>query len=57
MRTTLELEQRTIAMGAGHWIKRWAVIQDGAIREMFLERIDAEQCLRGLRDDWESKDE
>ena len=57
MRTTLELEQRTIAMGAGHWIKRWAIIQDGAIREMFLEYTEAQRCLEILREDWESKDE
>ena len=57
MSTTLELQQRTIAMGAGHWIRRWAVIQDGAIREMFLEYTEAQRCLEILREDWESKDE
>ena len=57
MKTDLTIEKHTIPMGAGHYVKRWLLIQDGAIREIFFHRVDAERTLNALREDWESKDE
>jgi hypothetical protein len=57
MKTDLTIEKHTIPMGAGHYVKRWMLIQDGAIRETFHDRADAERTLAVLREDWESKDE
>jgi hypothetical protein len=57
MKTDLTVEKQSIPLGAGHYVKRWLLIQDGAIREMFSHQEDAERTLNALREDWESKDE
>ena len=57
MKTDLSIEKHTIPMGAGHYVKRWVLLQDGAIREIFFNYTDAEQSLNSLRDDWGSQDE
>ena len=57
MKTSLDIRRQVIPMGAGHYVKRWVLIQDGAIRETFYDRADAERTLASLREDWESKDE
>jgi hypothetical protein len=57
MKTDLTIEKHTIPMGAGHYVKRWVLLQDGAIREIFFNYMDAERTLNSLRDDWGSQDE
>jgi len=57
MKTNLDIRKQTIPMGAGLYMKRWVLVQDGAIRETFLRRDEAERTLQALREDWESKDE
>ena len=57
MKTSLDITRHVIPMGMGHYVKRWVLVQDGAIRETFYDRDDAERTLASLREDWESKDE
>jgi hypothetical protein len=57
MKTDLTIEKQSIPLGAGHYVKRWLLIQDGAIRETFIHHVDAERTLNALREDWDSKDE
>ena len=57
MKTSLDIRRHVIPMGMGHYVKRWVLIQDGAIRETLYDRADAERMLTALREDWESKDE
>lgn len=47
----------SVAMGAGIWVKRWAVLQDGAVREWFVAPGDAEVFADSQRRDWGSHDE
>ncbi len=47
----------SVAMGAGIWVKRWAVLQDGAVREWFTAPGDAEVFADAQRRDWGSQDE
>lgn len=47
----------SVAMGAGIWVKRWAVLQDGAVREWFVAPGDAEVFADAQRRDWGSHDE
>ena len=57
MKTSLDIRRHVIPMGMGHYVKRWVLVQDGAIRQTFYDRDDAERTLASLREDWESKDE
>lgn len=57
MKTNLHSEKRTINCGAGHTIVRWAVVQDGGIREYHETREAAEQHIATLSRNWESQDE
>lgn len=52
----LEIQKRTIAMGAGHWLHRYAVIQDGRIKELFADREDAERMMRHIEENWAEKE-
>jgi hypothetical protein len=44
-------------MGAGHWVVRWAVLENQSIRMLFMEQTDAVGYVDRLVEDWASKDE
>jgi peroxiredoxin len=52
----LEIQKRTIAMGAGHWLRRYAVIQDGRVKELFADREDAERMMSLIKQNWAEKE-
>ena len=56
MNTTVEVQKRTIALGAGIWVRRYAVVQDGRVKEMFVEREDADRFMETIRRNWEEKE-
>ena len=56
MNTTVEVQKRTIALGAGNWVRRYAVVQDGRVKEMFVEQEDADRFMETITRNWEAKD-
>ena len=52
----LEIQKHTIAMGAGHWLRRYAVIPDGRIKELFADREDAERMMSLIEQNWAEKE-
>jgi hypothetical protein len=47
----------SIPMGAGHWIQRWVVLQDGSIKILFDTEEQAQSFIEDQLEDWGSKDE
>jgi len=52
----VEVQKRTIAMGAGHWIRRYAVVQDGRVKELFVNQEDAERMMALIKQNWAEKE-
>jgi len=52
----VNVQKRIIAMGAGHWLQRYAVVQDGRIKELFVDREDAEHLMNMIIDNWTEKE-
>ena len=52
----IEVQKRTIAMGAGHWLRRYAVVQDGRVKELFVDRKDAERLMTLICQNWAEKE-
>jgi peroxiredoxin len=52
----VEVQERTIAMGAGHWLRRYAVVQDGRVKELFVDREDAERLMTLICQNWAEKE-
>ena len=52
----IEVQKRTIAMGAGHWLRRYAVLQDGRVKELFVNREDAERLMTLIHQNWAEKE-
>jgi peroxiredoxin len=52
----IEVQKRTIAMGAGHWLRRYAVVQDGRVKELFVDREDAERLMTSIYQNWAEKE-
>ncbi len=52
----VEVQKRTIAMGAGHWLNRYAVVQDGRVKELFIDREDAERLMTLIHQNWAEKE-
>ena len=52
----VEIQKRTIAMGAGHWLRRYAVMQDGRVKELFADREDAERMMTLMKQNWAEKE-
>ena len=52
----LEIQKRTIALGAGHWLHRYAVIQDGRVKQLFADREDAERMMNLIKENWAEKE-
>ena len=50
------VQKRIIAMGAGHWLKRYVVVQDGRIKELFVNREDAEHLMNMIIVNWAEKE-
>ena len=50
------VQKRIIAMGAGHWLKRYVVVQDGRIKELFVNREDAEHLMDMIIQNWAEKE-
>jgi len=57
MKTELRLERRPIMMGAGLSTTRWIVFQDNRIKELFIEKEQAEKYINKLKEEWSSQDE
>jgi|TARA_Y100001949_G_C15976780_1_gene326464 hypothetical protein len=51
------VQKISVPMGAGHWVVRWAVLENQNIRMLFVERTDAMGYMERLVEDWSSKDE
>ena len=49
MKTELRLERRPIMMGAGLSTTRWIVFQDNRIKELFIEKEQAEKYINKLK--------
>ena len=56
MNTTVEVQKRTIALGAGIWVRRYAVVQDGRVKDLFVEREDADRFMETITRNWEEKE-
>ena len=56
MDTTVEVQKRIIALGAGIWVHRYAVVQDGRVKDLFIEREDADRFMETITRNWEAKD-
>ena len=52
----VNVQKRIIAMGAGHWLQRYAVVQDGRIKELFVNREDAQHLMNMIIDNWTEKE-
>ena len=52
----VEVQKRTIALGAGLWIRRYAVVQDGRVKELFENREDAERLMNLIEHNWAEKE-
>ena len=52
----VEVQERTIAMGAGHWLKRYAVIQNGHVKALFIQREEAKHLMQGIIWSWEEQE-
>ena len=52
----IEVQKRHIAMGAGHWLRRYAVLQDGRVKELFVNREDAERLMTSIHQNWAEKE-
>jgi len=50
------VQKRIIAIGAGHWLKRYVVVQDGRIKELFINREDAEHLMNMIIENWAEKE-
>ena len=50
------VEKLIIAIGAGHWLKRYVVVQDGLIKELFINREDAEHLMNMIIENWAEKE-
>ena len=50
------VQKRIIAMGAGHWLKRYVVVLDGRIKELFVNREDAEHLMNMIIENWAEKE-
>ena len=57
MKTSVVIEKRTVPLGAGLYSRRWAVIQDGRMLELFANPQEASDLLSNIINNWESKDE
>ena len=55
MNTTVEVQKHTIALGAGIWVHRYAVIQDGRLKDLFVEREDADRLMESITRNWEAQ--
>jgi len=51
------VQKISVPMGAGHWVVRWAVLENQNIRMLFMEQTDAVGYVDRLVEDWASKDE
>ena len=56
MDTPVEVQKRIIALGAGIWVHRYAVVQDGRVKDLFVEREDADRFMETITRNWEAKD-
>ena len=52
----VNVQKRIIAMGAGHWLQRYAVVQDGRVKELFVNREDAERMMTLIKQNWAEKE-
>ncbi len=55
--TQFKTKRMSIPMGAGHWIQRWVVLQDGSIKILFDTEEQAQSFIQDQLEDWGSKDE
>ena len=55
-RPEVEVQERTIAMGAGHWLKRYAVVQNGRTNAFFVKREEAEHFMQHIIWSWEEQE-
>ena len=51
------MQKISVPMGAGHWVVRWAVLENQNIRMLVVEQSDAMGYMERLVEDWSSKDE
>lgn len=57
MKTEVHYEPLAVRVGAGITLMRWAVFQDGGIKDWCHSEDDAIRRVEGIRKNWESQDE
>lgn len=57
MKTDVKYERVVVRIGAGIALKRWAIFQDGGIKDWCDTEEDAIRRVEGIKRNWESQDE